>query len=234
MKVKLIATILLAAAVVTIGVVRSASTIEKKSLPSKERIKWYANEAKTKGQKKITVPGPLVEYLGGAGTISAEEAFSSSTVVVAHLVFKESSYHDNEIVTWNKFVIDEVLSEARDVPGREFLMPVPPSSLLPIQSNELLIPRSGGTVNIDGVEVEQIIESFPAYELNQKYVLLLHQYRSGVAGTFGGPVGVFKVVENDELSPIAEGKHMEHRTRKDFKDLYGNSLDLLRTHFKQK
>ena len=231
MKARLVTIVLLAAAVLTIAGDRSASTVQKKSLPFNNRIEWYANEAKAKGQNRIAVSGFLAdEYPGGAGTISAEEAFSSSTVVVAHLVFKESSYRNNEIFTWNKFAIDEILSEAKEVPGRGFLMPVPPSTILPVQSGEFLIPKRGGKVNIDGVDVEQVVESFPAYELNQKYVLLIHLYPSGVAHTFGGPIGVFRVLEDDKLVPIGES---EHRTRRDFKDLYGNSLETLRTHFKQ-
>src|ERR1044072_1415028 len=112
MKTKLITIVLLVAAAVAIGaVVRTASTIQEKPAPYKDRLKWYANEAKNKGKQKVGVPAPLVEYLGDAGTISAEEAFSSSTVVVAHLVSKQSTYRDDEIRTWNKFVIDETLSE---------------------------------------------------------------------------------------------------------------------------
>src|ERR1043165_2008571 len=106
MKIKLIIIVLLVAAAAAVGVVRTASTIQKKPVPYKDRLKWYANEAKNKGQQKVRVPAPLIEYLGGAGTISAEEAFSSSTVVVAHLVSKQSTYRNDDITTWNKFAID--------------------------------------------------------------------------------------------------------------------------------
>ena len=81
-----------------VGVIRSASTIQKKEVPNKDRLKWYAKEAKTEGRQKITVPAPLVEYLGDAGTITSEEAFSSSTVVIAHLISKQSYPRDN--VMW--------------------------------------------------------------------------------------------------------------------------------------
>jgi hypothetical protein len=81
MKAKLVTVVLLSVAAVVVGVLRTASTIQKKPIPYKDRLIWYANQAKNKGQQKVSVPSPLVEYLGGAGTISAEEAFSSSTVV---------------------------------------------------------------------------------------------------------------------------------------------------------
>lgn len=97
-------TVVLLVATAAVGGVGTASTIQKEPVPYKDRLEWYANQAKNKGQQKVTVPAPLVEYLGGAGTISAEQAFSSSTVVVAHLVSKQSTYSDANITTWNKSV----------------------------------------------------------------------------------------------------------------------------------
>lgn len=70
MKTKLIIVVVLVAAAAVVGVVRTASTIQQKQTPDKDSLKWYAKEAKNKGQKKVGVPAPLVEYLGGAGTIS--------------------------------------------------------------------------------------------------------------------------------------------------------------------
>lgn len=231
MTTKLIIIVLLVAAAAAVGVVRTASTIQKEPVPYKDRLKWYANQAKNKGQQKIAVPAPLVEYLGGAGTISAEQAFSTSTVVVAHLVSKQSTYSDANITTWNKFAIDEALSEAKDLPCPGCVLPSPPATVLPLSPGEFLLPKTGGTVNIDGVEVLQSVEDYPEYELNQKYVLLINLYPSGVARTIGGPVGVFKVLPNDKLAPISES---EHKIRKDFKDLYGNSLAQVRKRLKNK
>jgi hypothetical protein len=57
---------------------------------------------------------------------------------------------------------------------------------LVIVVGEFLLPKTGGTANIDGVEVQQFVEDYPEYELNQEYVLLITLYPSGVARTFGG------------------------------------------------
>jgi hypothetical protein len=92
-------------------------------------------------------------------------------------------------------------------------------------------PKAGGTVNIDGVEVQQFVEDYPEYEFSQKYLLLIALYPSGVARTTSGPVGVFKVLPNDKLAPVSES---EHKIRKDFKDVYGNSLAQLRKASKNK
>jgi hypothetical protein len=227
MKTRLIIFILLVAAAAAIGEVRRrASTIDKKEpVPYRASIEWYANEAKNKGQKKVGVPAPLVEYLGDAGTIGAEEAFLSSTVVVAHLVSKQSTYINDDITTWNKFAIDETLSEGKDLPCRNCVPPLAPATVLPLLPGEFLLPKTGGTVNIDGVEVQQFVKDYPEYELNQKYVLLINVYSWRVPQTIGGPVGVFKVLPNDKLAPISES---EHKIRKDFKDVYGNSLAQVR------
>lgn len=141
MKIKFIALVLLGVEALAFGVIRNASTIQKKDAPYKDRLKWSAKEAKSQGRQKITVPAPLIEYLGGAGTITSDEAFSSTTVVIAHLVSKQSHVRDDDIITWNKFAIDEVLSEAKELPCPGCAPGDPPSDLLPLQTGEILIPK---------------------------------------------------------------------------------------------
>ncbi|MEN3326079.1 MAG: hypothetical protein V7638_886 [Acidobacteriota bacterium] len=229
MKLKLIAIFAFAVAVIAVGVIRTTSTIQRKNVPNKDRLKWYAKEAKNEGRQKVTMAAPLVEYLGGAGTITADDAFAASTVVIAHLVSKQSNALNDDITTWNRFAIDEVLLEAKELPCPTCLPPEPPPTLLPIKPGEFLIPKTGGTVNIDGVDIEQIDEAFPEYQFDQRYLLLLNLYATGTARTVGGPVGVFKIVENDRIVPVHES---EHRIQKDFKLKFGNSLEHLRKHLK--
>ena len=224
MKFKLIALVLLAAGVIAAGLIRTASTTHKKSLPYKDRLKWYAKEAKSEGRQKVRIPADLIEYLGGAGTISAEEAFSSFSVVIAHLVSKESYPRSEDIVTWNKFAIDEVLSEAKQIPCTTCGASDPPSNLMPLQKGEFLMSKAGGSVALDGVEIEQIEESFPQFETNQQYLLLITLNPAGTAWTMGGPVGVFKVDKHERLEPV---RPSDHRVHKDFKEKYGNSLEQL-------
>jgi len=230
MKIKLLFLVVLIVGVLAFGVTRTASTIQKENPPYKDRLKWYAKEAKTHGQQKIKVPAPLVEYLGGASTITSDEAFASSTVLIAHLVSQESYPRDDDIITWNKFAIEEVLSEAQKLPCPACVPADAPSTLLPLQSGEFLIPKTGGTVNIDGVVVEQTDNDFPAYEFNQRYLLLVSLYPPGVARTMGGPVGVFTIGQNGNLKPVRENGH---RIRKDFREKYGDSLENVKSHFKR-
>jgi hypothetical protein len=83
MKIKLVAVVLLGTGLISFGLIRTASTVQKQQPPNKERLKWYAKEAKSGDRKKVTIPADVVEYLGSAGTITVEEAFSSSSVVIA-------------------------------------------------------------------------------------------------------------------------------------------------------
>lgn len=228
MKIKLAALILLGAGVISVGLIRTASTIQKEQPPLKERLKWYARQAKSEGRKKVRIPADVVEYLGSAGTITAEEAFSSSSVVIAHLVAKESYPRNNDIITWNKFVIDEVLSEATELPCTNCGPSNPPSTFLPVQRGEFLLAKGGGTVQLDGVEIEQTDPGYPDYKFNERYLLLVVLQPTGTAWTMGGPVGVFRVISNDKVRPVRES---EHRIHKDFKEKYGNSLERFRKHF---
>ena len=128
---------------------------------------------------------------------------------------------DNEITTWNKFAIDEVLSEFRQLPCPACVPPQPPLSQLPLWSGEFLIPKTGGTVNVDGVDIEQRDENFPEYEFNQPCVLLLNLYPTGTARTVRGPVGVFRIVQN-KIVPVCQS---EHQIQKDLKERFGTSLE---------
>ena len=230
MKIKLLILVLFGAAVILIGLIHTASTVQKQHPPYKDRLKWYAKQAKSEGRNKITIPADVVEYLGSAGTITAEQAFASSSVVIAHLVAKESYARNDYVLTWNKFVIDEVLSEATELPCKDCGPSAPPSSFLPLQSGEFLIAKRGGSVAVDGVTIEQTDNAFPDYDFNQRYLLLVVLQPKGTAWTIGGPVGVFRLINNDKAMPVRES---EHRIHKDFKEKYGNSLERLRQHLKK-
>jgi hypothetical protein len=136
MKIKLVAVVLLGTGLISFGLIRTASTVQKQQPPYKERLKWYAKEAKSGDRKKVTIPADVVEYLGSAGTITVEEAFSSSSVVIAGLAARESYPRNDYIVTWNKFIIEEVLSEPKKLPCRNCGPSDPPSSFLPLQPGE--------------------------------------------------------------------------------------------------
>jgi hypothetical protein len=79
-------------------------------------------------------------------------------------------------------VVDETLSDAKYLPCPQCVPPSPPASVLPLLSGEFLLPKTGGTVKIDGVEVQQFVDDYPEYEINQKYVLLINLHDSVLPG----------------------------------------------------
>lgn len=231
MTTKLFALILTGAALLAVGFFRTASKVQEPDPTIKDRLRWYAKEAKNHGRQKVTIPADIVEYLGSAGTITLDEATSSSTVVVAHLVSKQSFRQgDDGLLTWNRFAIDEIISEAKDLRCPACVPLSPPADIAPLQSGEFLLPKNGGSLRIDGIEIEQVDDSFPEFDQNKAYLLLIQLYPSGVARTLGGPVGVFNIDSKGQALPVSES---DHRVRKDFKEKYGNSLDSLRKSIKK-
>jgi hypothetical protein len=66
MKIKLAALVLLGTGVISVGLIRTSSTIQEKKAPYKDRLKWYAKGAKKEGRTEITILADVVEYLGSA------------------------------------------------------------------------------------------------------------------------------------------------------------------------
>ena len=199
---------------------------EIKQAPTTERLRWYAAQAKSEGRREIKIPSLKIEYSGDSTAITLDEALKVSTVVVAQLVEKKSyEQSGNNIVTWNKFRITDVLSEAQETPCPLCLSDKPPQEMLPLQSREFLLSKSGGRINIDGVAVEQVESAFPEFQENRTYVLFLTLHPTGVAETIGGPVGVFRLDDRGNALPVSDSSHL---LKKEFKDKFGNSPERLR------
>jgi len=200
---------------------------ENKHVPTEQRLLWFAKQAKNEGRRHIKIPSPINEYSGSVTTLSLDDALKISTVVIAELIEKRSyEQNSNNIVTWNKFRIDEVVSEAREMLCPDCENSTPPSEMLPLHSKEFLLSTSGGRLTVDGVEIEQIESGFPEFQEHAKYLLFLSLGTSGVAGTIGGPVGVFRLDNQGNALPINESSHL---LKREFKEKYGNSSSRLRT-----
>lgn len=59
----------------------------------------------------------------------------------------------------------------------------PPAELYPLADDEILIWKTGGTVEIDGMEIEMAELNVPPYELSKKYLLVLALDPAKQAGT---------------------------------------------------
>jgi hypothetical protein len=209
-------------AVLLVGFSRTASKIQRRDVPPRDQLSWFAKEAKQEGRQKTRIPGRIIEYGGAAANETLGNVLASSTVLTAHLIKKQTyKLGGDSLVTWHKFRIDQVMSEGTILPCPACGESKPPEDMLPLQLGEFLLSKSGGTMIVDGVEIEQLESGFPEFQAGRPYLLFLHLYPTGYADTVGGPVGVFSVDTNGNFSSVGGSSHP---IVKELADNYGNSL----------
>lgn len=205
-----------------------------------------ARELKEKGITRPQVRPHIVNY-GFAKDYDGVLA-SSDLVVLATMVDQRYRFSMDltSIRTVAKFRIDEVLSG--DFAALHRRIPVdrmPPGmkSLGPLDNNEILVGRNGGTLMIEGILFRDTVHNFPSFIQGRQYVLFLKAPRFGpehrrhygdeevqakTFGTVAGHQGCL-IVEEDGILPLkvkpvaSQGfyqarKELERRfgSRKDF------------------
>jgi hypothetical protein len=233
MKIKTLSLTAVALGLAVIGVIKTASQNPQSSgvqhPPSHQQLQWYAQQAKIKGEQQIVLPAPTSEFKGSSGSTTVDKALEFSGAVIAEPIREKVYANDSndEIGTWYKFKIIEVLSKPTlpACPDCRFLDP--PADLLPLNEDEFLISKYGGTLTIDGVQVSMSDGGWPPFQQGKKYLILLSIYSSGVAEVMGGPRGVFAVSDNGTLEPVS---NIPHPIKEGMKGKFGNSVDKLREH----
>lgn len=178
------------------------------------------------GGNSAEVLMPIYDY-GPAEDMN--QVRSDYSVVVAHPVSSNSYIWDDEyqiIGTWYKFVVTETLS-TKPYPTCDTcpLSPDPPSELS-VGVNELLVPKFGGVVSINGVTLTSTDPNFPDYQSGQSYLLFLEIDPSKKVGMLaGGPVAAYSVSSSGVLSPVTQ---MRSFLGDEISQNYGNSLSALR------
>jgi hypothetical protein len=202
-----------------------------KDVPSEGRLRWHAQQAKSDGNQKVKVPTLLYDYGGSSNALDIDQALFTYTALVAKPIDKRSyEYTSNDIVTWYKFATIEALSETRKPTCSTCDRMTPPPEMLPLKSGEFFVVRNGGSLIVDGVEVEQEEPGYPPFREGQKYLLLVSMYPSGVASTAGGPLGVFTLDDNGIAAPI---NSKSHRLKTTFNNEFGASVNNIRQKLKQ-
>ncbi len=172
---------------------------------SKDRgkLSWYAARAKAKGQREVVIGAPVVTY---AVPKDLDEALAYYSLVVAEPLERRSYVEDDEttIKTWYKFKLVEELSSpsirCTTCPDIES----PPNDFLPLQTNEFLISKPDGEVEVDGVLITRSDLDFPKFEKGKRYLLFLSfDSQKTVAATRMGPWGTFTIETNEQLKPIS-------------------------------
>ena len=232
MKRKLVTLVVVVVGVASgIGLIRTASKRQRSERePSKNRIQWHVQQAKNEGRKKVELNAPLIEYLGSDESEDINHALAAYTVVVAQPIESRTYEKDGDrLTTWTKFKTVESLSGTR--PPRCFHCNSldAPADLIPLLAGEFLVPRSGGTVIKDGIEVTEKEKNYPFFDNSKNYLMLISLYPSGIALTAGGPIGVFSVDEAENVEPLTDEPHL---LKRDFQDRFQSSLGKVRAKVK--
>lgn len=174
-----------------------------------------------------------------AAVSSLDEAFSRYTVLVAQPVLTRSYVIDDlSVVTWTKMSVSETLSQKPIYQCSNcdpLSLPDPPADLLPLNSNEILVYRAGGTVVVDGVTFTVDVEQFPPFNLGQNYLLFLNEDTSkSVATAEMGPLGTFAFTSSNLFRSAlsdADGAVISSDVTDGMSSRFGNQLSLLRNYF---
>jgi hypothetical protein len=211
-----------------------ASGLRNVGTQKKAQVKWedkhslkeIARRSKAEGKGAIKVPGSWFDYPGRDMTL--DKALSDYTVVVAEMMTSKSyPFESRGVRTWYKFKIKEALSEKYANPCSTCPeIPDVPEDLSPVNYDEFVFPTSGGTVNVDGVDVTVDPGSEPVFESGKKYLLVVSLAPSRVALMGAGPSGIFQVNEDDRLEAADKASPMQAEITRRF----AGSLAKLRTH----
>src|SRR5262245_65035790 len=190
--------------------------------------------AKERGEQRLQLsvpPNSLPQY-GSVNNL--DEALSNYAVVIARPVTMQSKNLDYTSTTWYKFKVIENISDKTfsDRPDHADA----PKELLPVEPDEILIPKSGGNLVIDGVEVICDEPGFPQFEMSRTYLLFVKpdpfSSRFGRIGAFMlGPKGVFVVRSDGSVEPVTQ---QSHPLSSELEKLYDNSLERIKADFKQR
>jgi hypothetical protein len=207
MKPKFLALTVILFTVLSIGLISTLSKVRhSKQEPSRNRIQWHIDQAKAEHRNRVTIDADVVEYMGSASQ-DIDEALATYTLVTAVPIASRSYETDTGILTWYKFRTVEYLTDIRTPPCLECNSLKPPTDMLPLSKDEFLLPKQGGTITRDGVQVTEIERSFPFLNESQKYMMFISLYPSGVALTAGGAIGIFSVRDDESLVALNDESH---------------------------
>jgi len=176
--------------------------------PNDRSIASLARRAKNQGNKKVTVPGKILDYPGM--NIGLDEALQKYSVVIAEPIESTSFITDSldNISTAYKFRIVETISQRSPV----FCNSCPSlndvsDKLQPARYDEFLLELAGGTVTVDGVEITMVSGQIPKFEDRKRYLMFINFTPAGMASTVGGPSGIFRITSDESLEAVGNVKN---------------------------
>ena len=219
--------VLVAIGLTSIGLINSASKRQERPAGQNERqgtFKQRLQRAKARGEKKLRSHTAIPLY----AQVDLESATEIYDLVIGEFVSSKSFPVDDDgnIVTWYRFKIHNVVSKAKS----PRVVDSAPAELFPLADDEILIWKTGGVVEIDGMELEMEEVGFPPFEKSQEYFLVLaHDYAKKTGNVEVGPNGALIVTAQDTLEVSSKNRtyfktELEHR--------YGHSVSKLKEKFK--
>jgi hypothetical protein len=189
-----------------------------------KRLKEHVTAAKNKGKDSVTIPTALMlDHAGSEDDVHM--SLSYFNYVLAELIEQRSDLSaatNVDITTWCKFRILDTFSQSPKTLNIDI---APPQGMSPPNQDEFLIQMYGGSAVIDGVKVNVTDPSFPPFQLNKKYLLLVSLSPSRVGAFEGGPAGVFTADETGQITPLTR---VHSRLAKSIQDNLGQSTFELR------
>lgn len=190
--------------VALLGIGKAWSNYQDKKEASVRDIRIKVQSAKTRGEKKLQLPAPIPFY---AGVHDLDDALGHYSTVIAYPTLKHSQLNadSTSLETWYKFKVTDFLSQPEKphvCESCKHAENIPPE-VLPVNEDELIVKRGGGSLEVDGVRVYVQDASFPDYQIGQKYFLfLIVDLNSRTASVELGPQGVSLINSNGKLDPV--------------------------------
>jgi hypothetical protein len=185
----------------------AALKVTQETWKDKVSIQSRAHKAKGEGKTNVTLLGPVAEYPGMG--MSLDIALQRYSAVVAEVVETNTYLSDADVInTAYKFRILDSITQ-KDAVLCDTCPPLRDVSekLHPAFSNEFLLELSGGTLIVDGVKVRMTNTAGLEFEARKKYLLFISFTPGGMARLAAGPVGVFRVRDDDVLESVGNSDY---------------------------
>lgn len=202
-------------------IVLGATLSQDKKIPYEEWKNWHSlksisKRTKTEGKNSVVVPGPRIEF--GGENMTLQEAYDISSVVVAEpFESKSVIFSDDQIITWYRFRLLDTISIRPPLVCDGCPQPLEkPADIEPNKLGEILVPKIGGTVVVDGVRVTMKDVHMSDFELHERYLMFLSIGANGVARISGGPTGVFRLTDADLLEPMYQHSRLKSELERRF------------------
>lgn len=223
---KLIFAVVVGSILAITGVVAVTSSRNKQEEVKPNSLRWFAAKAKASRKDKIFIPTP-VEYLGTESP--PEELLTHATIVIARPVASYTHAPNHEdVVTWYKFRLVETLNEG--VPCPRCPNRTPPDEILPVNNDEFLLHKYGGTLDVDGVEVTKGESDFPPFSEDKNYLLFIMKSPKGTVSLLAGPSGAYAVSPEGAVEPVS---NRPHRLTEAIRQRLDGSVERLKQHVKK-